>query len=107
IVEDDIYGFLAGEGPPPVSTFAPQNSIYINSLSKSVAPGLRVGYLHVPAVLHERLTAAMRATTWMAPPIMAELATRMVRSGDAARMATAQREEAKKRQAIAARHFAN
>jgi DNA-binding transcriptional MocR family regulator len=107
VVEDDIYGFLAAEGPPPVSSFALQNSIYINSLSKSVAPGLRVGYLHAPAPLHERITAAMRATTWMAPPIMAELATRMVRSGDAARLAAAQREEAKARQVIAARHFAD
>jgi DNA-binding transcriptional MocR family regulator len=107
VIEDDIYGFLAAaEGPPPLSSFAPQNSIYLNSLSKSVAPGLRVGYLHAPAAFHERLTAAMRATTWMAPPIMAELATRMVRSGDAARLAAGQREEAKARQAIAARHFA-
>lgn len=105
VVEDDIYGFLAADGPPPVSSFAPQNSIYINSLSKSVAPGLRVGYLNAPATMHERLTAAMRATTWMAPPIMAELATRMVRSGDAARLAAAQCEEAKARQLIAARHF--
>ena len=55
----------------------------------------------------ERVSSALRDTTWMAAPLMAEVATRLVRSGDAARLAEAQRAEAIIRQGIAARHFAD
>ncbi|MBV8535070.1 MAG: PLP-dependent aminotransferase family protein, partial [Alphaproteobacteria bacterium] len=38
IVEDDIYGFLSADGPPPLTSFAPDSGVYLTSLSKSVAP---------------------------------------------------------------------
>ena len=106
LVEDDIYGFLSPNGPKPVSSVCPQNSVYITSLSKSVAPGLRVGYMRAPGALLDRLASTLRATTWMATPLMAEIASRLVRSGEAARMAESQRAEAIARQAIATRVLA-
>ena len=106
IVEDDIYGFLSADGPPPVASFAPDNSIYLTSLSKSVAPGLRVGYLRASPELMDRIGSSLRATMWMATPLMAEIASRLVRSGEAARLADAQRSEATVRQAIAAERLA-
>jgi len=106
LVEDDIYGFLSVNGPKPVSSIRPQNSIYITSLSKSVAPGLRVGYMRAPGALLDRLASTLRATTWMAPPLMAEVASRLVRCGEAARIAESQRAEAIARQAIATRLLA-
>jgi DNA-binding transcriptional MocR family regulator len=103
IVEDDIYGFLSADGPPPISSFAPEQSIYVTSLSKCVAPGLRVGYVRAPSALIERIGAAVRASTWMAAPPLAEAASRLIRSGEARRLAEAQRAEATARQKIAAR----
>lgn len=106
IVEDDIYGFLSADGPPPLATFAPESCIYLTSLSKSVAPGLRVGYLRAPAELLDRVGSSLRTTMWMATPLMAEIASRLVRSGDAARLADAQRAESAARQALAAERLA-
>jgi DNA-binding transcriptional MocR family regulator len=106
LVEDDIYGFLSSNGPKPVASIHPENSIYISSLSKSVAPGLRVGYMRAPPALLDRMASTLRATTWMAAPFMAEVATRLVRSGEAARLAELQRKEAIARQEIAMRLLA-
>jgi DNA-binding transcriptional MocR family regulator len=106
IVEDDIYGFLSADGPPPLTSFAPENGIYLTSLSKSVAPGLRVGYLRAPAELLDRIASSLRTTMWMATPLMAEIASRLVRSGEAQRLADAQRGEAIARQAMAVERLA-
>ena len=106
VVEDDIYGFLSTGGPPPLTSFAPDNSIYLTSLSKSVAPGLRVGYLRAPAELLDRIGSSLRTTMWMATPLMAEIASRLVRSGEAGRLADTQRAEAIARQAMAQERLA-
>jgi DNA-binding transcriptional MocR family regulator len=103
IVEDDIYGFLVEGAPPALSTYAPDNSILLTSLSKCVAPGMRIGYLQANAALMERIASALRATTWMATPLLAEIAARLIRSGKAAKMAVQMREEAKARQLIVRR----
>jgi DNA-binding transcriptional MocR family regulator len=103
IVEDDIYGFLVEGAPPALSSFAPDHSILLTSLSKCVAPGMRLGYLRANEALIERVGAALRATTWMATPLIGEIAARLIRSGKAVRMATQMREESKARQLIARR----
>jgi DNA-binding transcriptional MocR family regulator len=103
IVEDDIYGFLVENAPPPLTSFAPDHSIALTSLSKCIAPGMRVGYLRASETLMERVASALRATTWMATPFMGEIATRLIRSGQADRMARQMREESKARQLIVRR----
>jgi DNA-binding transcriptional MocR family regulator len=103
IVEDDIYGFLLEPQLTPLAAFAPGHAVYVTSLSKSVAPGLRIGYARAAEPVIERIAAGMRASTLMATPLMAEVATRLIRNGAAARLARARREEAKVRQAVAGR----
>ncbi len=106
IVEDDIYGFLADDAPPALASFAPDNSILLTSLSKCIAPGLRIGFLRASEATMEHIASALRATTWMATPLMGEVAARLIRSGQAERMARQMRDEAKARQAIATRMLA-
>jgi DNA-binding transcriptional MocR family regulator len=101
IVEDDIFGLLLEEPLPPISSFAPDNGIYLTSLSKTVAPGLRIGYLVVPPALFDQARMAVRATCWMAPPVMAEIATRWISDGTAALSLARQKEEAASRMAMA------
>ena len=84
IIEDDIYGILlADPAPLPLATFAPEHTVYVTSLSKSVAPGLRIGYVAPPPRLVERVGAAVRASCWMAAPLTAEVATRWITDGQA------------------------
>jgi DNA-binding transcriptional MocR family regulator len=106
IVEDDIYGFLVPDAPPPLAAFAPEQTMYITSLSKSVAPGMRIGFMRHPPSWTDRIAAMMRASIWMTPPIMAEIAARLIRSGTAHRLAAAQRDETIRRQTAARRILA-
>jgi DNA-binding transcriptional MocR family regulator len=74
IVEDDVYGaFAEGEAPPPLASFAPERVFYLSGLSKTVAPGLRMGFLVAPdASWFDRLIGAVRAQSY-APPTMGGL----------------------------------
>lgn len=101
LIEDDVYGFLLDAPPPPLASFAPQLGYYITSTSKSLAPGLRIGYVRVPAGAVERVAAALRATVYMAAPLMAALATRWIEDGTAGRLVREKRAETAERQALA------
>jgi 2-aminoadipate transaminase len=62
ILEDDAYGDLlfAGPGPRPLLAEAPDRVFYIGTFSKTLAPGLRVGWLVAPERLHEDALKAKR-----------------------------------------------
>lgn len=100
IVEDDIYGFLVRNGPAPLVTHAPELGFYLVSLSKAIAPGLRMGYAAIPPEFLQRVTMSVRATTIMASPPMAELASRWIADGTGERLGIQYRNEAIARQAI-------
>jgi DNA-binding transcriptional MocR family regulator len=101
VIEDDVYGRLPAERPPPLAALAPERTLYIGSASKSVAPGLRFGVLHSPAPLFERVANAQHDLFLTCPPLMAELFTRLLADGTAERLAARQRQEAATRQRIA------
>lgn len=81
IVEDDAYGFLVEPRATPYCELARDITVYLTSLSKSIAPALRIGFMSVPPRLHKAMRAAMRATTTMVSPILLELAAQMINSG--------------------------
>jgi DNA-binding transcriptional MocR family regulator len=101
IVEDDAYGFLVEPRATPYWAIARESSIYLTSLSKPVAPAMRLGYVAAPPALRRRLLVSFRATTVMASPILAELAARMILDGEAQQMARFQAEAAARRQRLA------
>jgi DNA-binding transcriptional MocR family regulator len=100
VIEDDVYGFLAGERPT-LTELLPELGHYVIGTSKSMAPGLRVGFLALPKGRDSAFVAALRATIWMAPPLTAEIVARWIADGAADTLAEAQRSAAAERQALA------
>ncbi|MEV6415171.1 PLP-dependent aminotransferase family protein [Kribbella sp. NPDC051718] len=101
IIEDASYAYLAEDAPPPLATLAPDLTVYVSGLSKSIAPGLRIGFVVAPAGLVPVLERVIRATTWHTPAITAAIATRWLTDGTVERLETQKRADARLRQSIA------
>lgn len=102
IIEDDAYGALPVGGPPPLAALAPDLVFHIAGLAKSLGAGLRIAYLVAPEARRMwQLSAYLRATTVMASPLTAALATRWIADGTADAMLDAVRAEAAARQSYA------
>ena len=48
IVEDDVFRYLADRPPVTLCSLAPERTYYIQSVSKTMAAGLRVGFMALP-----------------------------------------------------------
>lgn len=103
IVEDDVYGaFIEGDSPPPLASFAPERTFYLSGLSKSVAPGLRLGFLEAPdAVWFDRLVGAIRAQTYSPPTMGGVIAAQWIEDGTADEIVSEIGEEIAARTALA------
>ena len=65
IVEDDPYGRLRyrGDHLPPVKSFDDSGCVvYLSTLSKTVAPGFRTGWMIAPPVIRDKLVVAKQAS---------------------------------------------
>ncbi|QGJ79144.1 PLP-dependent aminotransferase family protein [Sinorhizobium meliloti] len=75
IIEDDVYS-LGSTGLSPLAMLAPERTFYVNSLSKTVSPGLRIGSLVAPACFVGQAEVVLSATSSMVSPfscaVMAE-----------------------------------
>jgi 2-aminoadipate transaminase len=69
IVEDNPYGDLWFDTPPPLPLTArtPDGCIYMGSFSKTLAPGLRLGFLVAPKLLYPKLLQAKQAADLHTP----------------------------------------
>src|SRR5262249_21032622 len=106
VIEDDVYGYLAPDARPLVDDLSPDRAVYLTSMAKAIAPGVRVGYVRASVGLRERLAAASHWTVIDPAPAMVELAARVITGGLADRIVEWKRSETGARQAIAARVLA-
>ncbi|SFM20568.1 PLP-dependent aminotransferase family protein [Variovorax sp. OV329] len=101
LIEDAAYAFLEADPPPPLAALAPELTVYVSGLSKSVATGLRVGFVAAPAAWLPKIERAIRATTWNTPAILTSMACSWIDDGTVARLEAEKRQDAISRQAVA------
>src|SRR5919108_6335652 len=74
VLEDDPYGLVRFEGEPSPTLFELDGGarvIYSSSFSKTIAPGLRVGYFVLPDVLEHELEA-LAVSTYITPVLLGQ-----------------------------------
>lgn len=84
LIEDDLYGHMTDNPLPLLGELAPERTIVIGGLSKSVAAGIRGGWLSCPLAYRHRIRVAHKLLAGGMPFLLAEIAARMVLSGQAA-----------------------
>lgn len=102
IIEDAAYAFLAPDPPDPLAALAPEATVYVSGLSKSVATGLRFGFVAAPAAWMPKIERAIRATSWNTPAVMTAIACAWLDEGIVGRLEAEKRQDAMTRQSIAA-----
>jgi DNA-binding transcriptional MocR family regulator len=102
IIEDAAYAFLVKDAPAPLAALAPEATVYVSGFSKSVATGLRVGFVAAPGECVPRIERAIRATTWNTPGVMTAITCSWLDDGTVARLESAKRKDAATRQTTAA-----
>lgn len=81
IIEDGIFNLFAPRGWRTIASYAPDNTVFIASFSKALAPGLRFSCIVVPHVLHSKIADALYSINLTLPRLMVELTCRMLASG--------------------------
>jgi 2-aminoadipate transaminase len=74
VLEDDPYGLIRFEGEAEPSLFSLDHAgvvAYSSSFSKTIAPGLRVGYFILPETLENALEAAA-SSTYISPALLSQ-----------------------------------
>lgn len=83
LIEDDIYGVLTDDTQPMLAALAPERTFVVAGLSKSVAPGVRGGWVSCPPHFAARVKIAHRMLSGGTAFLLAECAARLVLSGEA------------------------
>ncbi len=90
VVEDDPYGELAFTDVRPAPVYAAAQAqvgdaenpvVYLSSLSKTVAPGLRVGWMVADAAVLRRCTVAKQTNDLCTSPLAQAVAASYLQSG--------------------------
>jgi DNA-binding transcriptional MocR family regulator len=83
VIEDDAAASALADRPEPLSALVPDRSCYITSLSKSVSPTLRIGYIAAADRLLGALTYTVHTLSLGTSPIKAEVAALLIGKGTA------------------------
>ena len=83
LVEDDPYSDLryAGKAVPPIKSLAPEHVVYSTTLSKTFAPGLRLGICVAPAPIQRWLVTARQGVDLHTNTFAQALAAEYVAAG--------------------------
>ncbi len=95
---DPEYDFLHGAIPPPLAAQDPTGQVlYVGSLSRTFGPGLRLGFLGVPAPLADGLAKARQRLDWQGEPVLEWAISELILDGDLERHVRRMRHAAEER----------
>jgi GntR family transcriptional regulator/MocR family aminotransferase len=83
VIDDGVYSELRyeGERPPALRSLAPGHVIYVDSLSKTVGGGLRLGWIAARGPVFERLAALKLQTDFHTVTLAQHIAARFMAEG--------------------------
>ncbi len=106
LVEDSIYGALLDDQSVSIAELAPERTFHVGGLSKSVAAGIRGGWVACPPHVAPRVLTSYKMLTGGKSFLLGELAARLVLSGEADAIRSRVQAEIEARSAIARTAFA-
>ncbi|WP_280314281.1 PLP-dependent aminotransferase family protein [Nocardia wallacei] len=85
VIEDDVYADLRyhGDPVPALWSYAPENTVYLTSLSKTFAPAVRIGIVVLPERLSDRTLALKQNIDMQTSTFCQAVATEFLESGHA------------------------
>ena len=107
IIEDATYHLHKEQPLPAVASYAPEQVIHIASLSKSIAPGLRLAYVAAPSRYKEPISKALYNLNISVSPLLAELTARTIVSNQFEILIERHREQAIRRNQVVNQYFAD
>ncbi|MGG1519391.1 PLP-dependent aminotransferase family protein [Paenibacillus oryzisoli] len=107
ILEDTSYSLLSEKPLPPVASFVPEQTIFIASLSKIIAPALRLAYVAVPVQFKDSMSKALYNLNVSVSPLFVELAARTIVSNQFELIIKGHREQAIRRNQLVNRYLAD
>jgi DNA-binding transcriptional MocR family regulator len=99
VVEDDVYGALSRT--PPLSCLLGRQGVLVTSLSKTVAAGLRVGWIAADPSVLARIDPEAQASHWGVSPWCLAVACQWLQDGTAQRRLAWQTDEMTRRWRLA------
>lgn len=81
VIEDGLNNLLEETPMPPIASFAPDHIVYLSSLSKTVAAGLRTAFIHVPDRYRQDLVTALYSMNIAISPLLATVSAGLIEEG--------------------------
>lgn len=100
VIEDGINNLLEEEPLPPIAKYAPEQVVYLSSLSKTIAAGLRTAYVYVPQKYHQIVSTILYSMNISISPLLATISTGLIEDGIAEQILKERKQELIKRNLI-------
>ena len=78
IIEDQIFSLLMKKPVTTIASRAPEQTIFIASISKTISPGLRTAYISAPEKYTSRIDNALSNINFSVSSVTLELASRII-----------------------------